>query len=461
MQILKTHLIREGFIFLLCGVLLSCGKSLNPKKGDLVGVPSKRWVQERPYGMTLVPQGTFVMGKASENMTRLEDSPLKTVSMTSFYMDETEITNSEYRQFVYWVRDSIIRTSLARAAEQKGLTPKDKRSIGRYAYRDADTTKMSVYRKYLNETHPDQSRKYLNWEVPLIWNTNDYIDKDYARIMDSLYLPASETTNGVRMVNTSMLDFTYAWFDSENMARSASKNRKEFLKKETVKVYPDTLVWITDFNYSYNEPRHNEYFYHDAYSDYPVVGVNWFQAKAFCSWRTLFKYINQKEKGELFGADFRLPTEAEWEYAAAGGLRDARYPWGGPYTLNDRGYYLANFKPLRGDYAVDGGLYTTKTATYLPNGFDLYDMAGNVSEWTNSVYYPNSYIFVFDINPNITNFEQKKKVVRGGSWKDVAYYLEINTRDFEYADSSRSYIGFRTIQDYLGGSEGGFDVAGK
>ena len=196
---------------------------------------------------------------------------------------------------------------------------------------------------------------------------------------------------------------------------------------------------------------HNDYFWHDAYSDYPVVGVTWHQAKAFCEWRTLTKNAYQKtKKKKSLVPNFRLPTEAEWEYAARGGLQGAMYPWGGPYTKNDRGCFMANFKPMRGDYAVDQALYTVEANAYDPNGFNLYNMSGNVSEWVDSSYEPEAYDFSITMNPNVNKEGNNKKVIRGGSWKDVKYFLQVSSRDYEYADQPRSYIGFRTVHDYLG-----------
>jgi formylglycine-generating enzyme required for sulfatase activity len=77
-------------------------------------------------------------------------------------------------------------------------------------------------------------------------------------------------------------------------------------------------------------------------------------------------------------------------------------------------------------------------------------MAGNVAEWTDSSYDAGAYEYVSTMNPNVPDNKNMRKVVRGGSWKDVAYFLQVSTRDFEYADTARSYIGFRTVQDYMG-----------
>jgi hypothetical protein len=233
--------------------------------------------------------------------------------------------------------------------------------------------------------------------------------------------------------------------------RFPSSKRSNFIKQIPVPIYPDTTVWIKDFNYSYNEPMHNDYFWHDAYNDYPVVGVTWHQAKAFCEWRTKTKNDYQKtKKKKSLVPEFRLPTEAEWEFAARGGLQGAMYPWGGPYTKNDRGCFMANFKPMRGDYSVDQALYTVEANAYDPNGYNLFNMAGNVSEWIDSSYEPEAYEFSSTINPNVNDEENELKVVRGGSWKDVKYFLQVSSRDYENADQARSYIGFRTVHDYLG-----------
>jgi gliding motility-associated lipoprotein GldK len=238
--------------------------------------------------------------------------------------------------------------------------------------------------------------------------------------------------------------------DIQKAAKNRDLDRKDVIITDEVAIYPDTTAWIRDFSYSYNEPMHNDYFWHDAYGDYPVVGVSWKQAKAFCQWRTLYNNAYRKKKGNHFVNSYRLPSEAEWEYAARGGLQGATYPWGGPYAKNDRGCFMANFKPLRGDYAADQALYTVEADSYEPNDFNLYNMAGNVSEWVQGSYDAASYEYMASFNPSVNNPDNERKVVRGGSWKDVAYFLQVSSRDYEYADSARSYIGFRTVQDYMG-----------
>lgn len=433
-------------------LVYSCKRGGGDYKGELVGVKGKSWKQPRPYGMTLVPSGSFIMGSSDDDKTGSLNAPVKTVSVGSFYMDETEITNSEYRQFVNWVRDSIIRTNLAELADQVGQT-QGNGGVGEYAYLNTNTENMNAYQQYMYNTYGDQQTKKLNRKVQLIWDTNKFPDEYYSEVMDKMYLPIEESYNGKRIMDVEKFVFKYQWLDMEKSAR-AKGNRKDFVKEELVKVYPDTTVWIRDFAYSYNEPMHNQYFWHEAYGEYPVVGVTWMQAKAFCEWRTLNKNSYLKAKGDDEINSFRLPIESEWEYAARGGLEGATYPWGGPYTTDDRACFLANFKPLRGDYASDNALYTVEARSYEPNGYNLYNMAGNVSEWTNTTYDPNSYEYMSTMNPNVIDEKNRRKVIRGGSWKDTAYMLQVNTRDFEYQDSARSYIGFRTVQDFMGVSEG-------
>ncbi len=436
-------------------VVLFLGSCSNSGNGELVGTrkKSKPFYQPDPYGMVFVPQGSYVMGASAEDISHSHLIQPKTISVSSFFMDETEITNDEYRQFVYWVRDSIARTMLGDVRPDEFLIEENPKT-------------GEVY-----------DPPYLNWKTDIEWNSED---QDVRDALEDMYLPEHERYFRRKEIDTRKLMYSYYWVDLHAAAKKdfseeadyrnaglanrpqGLRDRSVYVRNETIAVYPDTLAWIHDYTYSYNDPLTKTYFWHPAYDHYPVVGVNWRQARAFCVWRT--EYLNsylRAKKDMVSLAEFRLPTEAEWEWAARGGYALNPYPWGGPYTRNEKGCFLANFKPIRGNYIADGGLRTVIVAHYPPNDWGLYDMAGNVAEWTSSAFDPSSYNFTWDMNPNYTyNAKEddppvmKRKVVRGGSWKDIAFFMEVSTRAYEYQDTAKCYIGFRTIQPYLGRNKG-------
>ena len=458
---MRLQNMNKPLIFAIFAMFLySCGSN---DRGELTGIKyKKKWFSEKPFGMALIPGGSFTMGKQDQDVIGTMSTPTKTVTIRPYYMDETEITNNEYKEFVFWVRDSIVRTRLGIQQEFAELltTTEEGESgpsggIHDYAFAVADTTDATPYQKYMYDNYYSfgegiDSIKPLSWETDIIWKKEDFPDVDYVEVMDSLFVSREEAVDGVPTFNVKLLNYRYTWFDRNNAAKKGGKI-KNFMKNEILNVYPDTAVWVKDFNYSYNDPMHQDYFHHQSYGDYPVVGVSWEQANAFCNWRTRKKndYLKSK-KNRISVPDFRLPTEAEWEYAARGGLEFATYPWGSGGTQSDRGCFLANFKPVRGNYAADGALYTMEAKSYNANDYGLYNMAGNVSEWTNTAYNLSSYYMASTMNPNVENRKNKRKIIRGGSWKDVAYFLEVGSRDYEYADTARSYIGFRTVQNYLG-----------
>jgi len=461
----------------------------DPKNGGFQKVPYLE--QETGPGLVLIEGGRFTMGRVEQEVNYDWNNIPRTVTVSSFYMDETEVTNSAYLEYLYWVE--------------------------------------RVY----NADYPEVLKKAL----------------------------------------------------------------------------PDTLVWRSKL--AYNEPYVEYYLRHPAYRDYPVVGVNWLQANDYCAWRTdrvneiiliregLFEqYPNQinednfnteayldgqyesgkrvdgipdlnpnrefrnvtKEDGILL-PQYRLPTEAEWEYAAysligntVGELIPDRklYPWNGHAVRNSNekyiGQILANFKRGRGDnMGVAGKLndnadVTAPVYAYWPNDYGLYNMAGNVSEWVMDVYRPLSleddddfrpfrgnvyktqvldedgaiaekdslgHIKYRDTDPKLDNLQERRnyhqadninasdgdwesniyysevdpgtvnsdfdkvdekkqmyqfgvtslisdkaRVYKGGSWRDRAYWMVPGTRRYLTEDQATSYIGFRCAMTRLGSPVG-------
>jgi len=457
------------FLSLLVVLTISACRNNGPN-GELVGVPDrKEFWEDDPFGMKLIPMGSFTMGPNDEDVAFALTAHSKTVSIDAFWMDQTEITNNEYRQFVFWVRDSIARRLLVKA-EVEGFK--------------AEINEEVTYDGY---NHDDKKTCFLNWEVEVPW-TLDPESENYDEVRDALkplFLEEHERFYRKKEVDTRKLIYEYYWVDLKQAAKKANrynfkadysggeykgevidskgekkviKDRSAFIMSAKIDVYPDTLVWMADYTYSYNEPYAKSYFWHPAFDNYPVVGVTWKQANAFAIWRTqIMRNYLTKENKPIFN-DYRLPTEAEWEYAARGGLALSVYPWGGPYTRNNTGCFIANFKPIRGIYGDDGANETLQVAAYNnPNEWGLYDMAGNVAEWTSNAFDESAYSFTHDLNPDyIYNAlasdppALKRKVIRGGSWKDIGYYLQVGTRTYEYQDTAKSYIGFRCVRSFLG-----------
>ena len=422
--IMRNQLLSFSALAVFAFGIVSCGKKGGgtlPDDGQLHGVATaSKPGMTKPLGMVYVPTGTFHMGPSDEDVSYALTARNKQVSIQGFWMDATEITNNQYRQFVYYVRDSIAAKLLGEGYVKKG----------------------------------PNGEEAIDWKKAraIKWNDKTVVEK-----LDAMIIGVPDRLNGRKDIDPEKLEYQVEYFDLVEAAKIKNKGqpRSTFLVKYKEKIYPDTLVWMRDFAYSYNEPMTRKYFTHPSFGAYPVVGVNWKQASAFCRWRTdklLNPFLESKKRATE--ADFHLPNESQWEYAARGGRSQSMFPWGNYYLRNKKGCLLANFKPGRGNYPEDGGFYTVRADAYWPNDFGLYNMAGNVAEWTGSLYYEGSYNFQHDMNPdvryNATEKDKprmKRKVVRGGSWKDVGYYLQVSTRAYEYQDTAKSYIGFRTVID--------------
>ena len=444
------------FLVAVVAIVASC----SAPAGELVGVSKASDFREaNPYGMVFIRKGSFMMGANTQSAVFEQPDNIMMATVEAFWMDETEITNNEYKQFVHWVRDSIAMTRLVEA----GITD--------YAIQPKDEDF-------------DEENFTLNWKMrsKIPWGTKD---EELADALSSMYFSDGKE------LRTNYLHYRYQWYNYDQAVLQRNKfdvatssypegatvrvdtfwvndetgaildstivrplrEPKDLITKKIISVYPDTLVWVRDFQYSFNEPMLHMYFSHPGYLEYPVVGVTWEQAHAFCNWRT--NYFNNAS--DTRAQAYRLPTEAEWEYAARGGRRMAMYPWGNNYARDANGCFLANFKPYRGSYNDDTGTTTMKVAQFRPNDFGLFDMAGNVSEWTNNAYDDATNTNIHDLNPDFSYMARKedpdvlkRKVIKGGSWKDISYFMQCGVRTYEYQYESRPYIGFRCVRSYIG-----------
>ncbi len=454
--------------------------------GELVGVQGRpEWFDIDPFGMMHIPMGSYNMGPSDEDAPYAHTTKSKTVSVQAFYIDQTEISNNEYRQFVYWVRDSIAHRALFESGVAEHAVENDAFDQPLEPPLVNWDTKIEYDQQEVREVlefmfYPPEERFYRRRELDTRKLNYEYywLNLRLAAAKSNRFKPSKspDEKTGLDFINgyqsTSTGDNkTLGHYDVNDeitdghgkysIRERKDKDRSVFIVKDVINVYPDTLAWIHDFTYSFNEPMTNMYFWHPAYDDYPVVGVTWKQARAFCIWRTQLFNNWLAANGQTYVNDFRLPTESEWEYAARGGNALSPYPWGGPYIRNALGCFLGNFKPMRGSYIDDGGFHTVKIGMYNPNDYGLYCMAGNAAEWTSNAFDESSYDFSHDLNPDYVYEAQdneasvlKRKVIRGGSWKDVGFYLQTSTRTYEYQDTAKCYIGFRCVQTYLGRAKG-------
>jgi gliding motility-associated lipoprotein GldK len=389
-------------IFVLAFNNADAQKSFRLKK--LVGKKSNL-SSTLPLSVVEIPTGTFIMGDENDTTTVLKKELSKPVLISGFYISQAEITNAQYKEFVYWVRDSIAARTLG----------------GDYVIIESGDTAV-------------------NWKLASKIN---YSDPEIISRLGDLLIDPSKTINNKRAIDPQKLIYLLQGFNYLEAAKKENKNRppSDFIYKYAVAIYPDTLCWMRDFGYSNNEQMAVGYFSSPKYQNYPVVGVSWNQANAFCDWMTKQKINTYQSKNKLSeGGKCRLPTEAEWAYAAS--LNQA--------NVNTK--KSSSEEEKEGNVTTQGKIFPVYVNDSKKGKAGLYNMADNVSEWMVTSYYEGGENFQNRFNPDIqfgtpesqSKF-QRRKVLRGGSWKDSPSMVTTTNRSYEDMDATHSYIGFRVV----------------
>ncbi|MCC2545722.1 gliding motility lipoprotein GldJ [Hymenobacter sp. BT175] len=372
------------------------GIEYNTEEGMMVA--DYKGIPEGP-GLVFIEGGRTVLGSQEEDVTMNHDNIERTVTIASFFMDEAEVANIHWLEYMHYVRKDSSDEIYQRALP--------------------DTTVWARELSF-NDPYVDYYLRYPGFRyfpvVGVSWlQANDYCTWRTAKVNETL---------------------------AANSEGGSSGGGGGLFGKKKKGTTPD------------------------ADADKPKIAI---------------------ENGNTL-PNYRLPTEAEWEYAAQAliGTQEVGnenqenkriYPWDGRQARNPygkkMGQFLANFKRGRGDYAGiagslnDGAMITEYIYAYPPNDYGLYNMAGNVNEWVQDIYRPLSFEDVEDLNPFRRNgfldpkegydkspnsagkggyqslIDDHVRVFKGGSWRDVAYWLSPGTRRFMAEDSSTAAIGFR------------------
>lgn len=374
-----------------------------------------------PPGMVYIPAGT-IFYKSSQDSSNVG----KNVSVSAFFMDETEVTNKQYREFINWVADSVAVVD----------------------YIQDDRYFLETSQSDAEDMNKEAGERFINWnavkkESPLWRSKNPEIQEKLQPMLTS--------KAGKRVLNSALLNYRFSYIKMDG------RNNDQYVT-DTVGVMPIEDVWSTDFPNAQMKTMDDNYFYHKSFDHNPVVGVTWKQARAYADWRGKQMMANLQKNSYLRGLQltFSLPTEAQWQYAAEGKLDPLDTIQRTRLTIKDRKSdkkkLAINFKQGEGTYSRDGSTFTVPVKAYTPNAFGVYNMAGNVSEWTLDAFSPSSVEFVHDLNPVLLydandkdSYTLKRKVVRGGSWKDNGSMLNTDVRNYEQQDEAHSYIGFRCV----------------
>lgn len=464
---IKLEILAVSAVVLMFTACFSSGSNMQTG-GEVTGASGSAFAEPVPYGMVKVDKGFLKVGLTENDTLWGVDVPSREISVDAFWMDQKEVSNSVYRQFVLWVRDSIIRERLA----------------------DPNYGGVDAFKIQEDEEGNPLDKPYLDWKRKIPWK-NPTESEEMA--INSVY--TTNPVTGERMLDASQMNYRYEVYDYAKAAmRKYRLNPEErnlntdsqvstetvmiskdtafindegkivrqtitrplsseydFLNTYIVNIFPDTTCWINDFPNANNEKYMRLYFSSADYNDYPVVGVTWEQASAFCVWRTNYLLRGLGREARQLQR-YRLPTEIEWEYAARG-KEGNPFPWTSTEMKDKKGCYYANFKPDKGNYTDDGNLITSRCGMYGANSNGIVDMAGNVAELTSTVYTQGGVLNMSDMNPELSYkaaiedpYYLKRKVVRGGSWKDPESLIRSAWRSYEYQNQPRCYIGFRCVR---------------
>ena len=321
-------------------------------------------------------RNTLNVNLSEQDTNYFFDNDLNLPKAKPFYISDHEVTNGEYREFVNWVRDSIAREKIVR----RSLDSEQKKWITNVTFDSGKKDKKGDF--YI-----------LNWDKKL-----NYEDPEISFILSDMF----EESRYYSKRNFDTRFFYFDYYDGEELNR--------------INVYPDTLVWWREMNLDDSSPQVNA-FWNLTYVNFPVVGVTFEQARAYCIWRTMMYHKEVSNKNYDHSLKFRLPNEEEWERAAMSFVipnknesKNCLIPITNGYETDINGYYHANFGTAFlssginiKDSRDDGILYLCKVKSYEPNFNGLYCMFGNAAEWVDAT--PKLGDFYFDY---LKYFEKNK-----------------------------------------------------